>query len=81
MKVKKIINKCYELDNIRILDNFEKVIWEGYVMDLKRGYPFDMELYFILNSKVLHLRPTIIIMDNFERIVSLDIYIKKENKK
>lgn len=81
MKTKKIINKCHELENIRILDNYGKLIWQGYVLDLKRGYPLDCTSYFILNSKVLGLRPTKIKIDNIDQIVVLDIYIKRELKK
>lgn len=81
MKVKKIINKCHNFENIRISNQHGELIWQGYVLDLKRGYPFDMESYFIFNSKVLGLRPTKVKMDNNEQIIVLDIFIKKGDKK
>ena len=86
MKVKKIINKCHDYENIRVLNSVGKLIWQGYVLDLKRGYPFDMESYIILNSKVLGLRPTKMKMNYNEKMncteqIVLDIYIKKGDKK
>lgn len=80
MKVKKIINKCHNFENIRILNNIGSLIWQGYVLDLKRGYPMDYTSYLILNSRVLGLRPMKIKSDSHEEIV-LDIYIKKGDKK
>lgn len=78
MKVKKIINKCHNFENIRILNNIGKLIWQGYVIDLKRGYPLDHDSYFILNSKVLGLRPRKkLIKDSFDYDVFLDIYISE----
>ena len=81
MRVKKIINKCNYYENIKVLNDVGKLIWQGYVLDLKRRYHFDIESYFILNSRVLKLRPTKIKMDNHEHTVVLEIYIKKEHKK
>lgn len=76
MKVKKIINKFHNYENIRIFDHIGKLIWQGYVLDLKRGYPLDHDSYFILNSKVLGLRPRkILIKNSFDYNVFLDIYI------
>ena len=80
MKVKKIINKCNQYENIRILNHNGKLIWQGYVIDLKRGYPLDHDLYFIIKSKVLGLKPTVLgAGENIE--IMLDIFIKKEHKK
>lgn len=76
MKVKKIINKCHNYENIRVLNNVGKLIWQGYVLDLKRGYPLDHDSYSILNSKVLGLRARkILIKNSFDYDVFLDIYI------
>lgn len=60
----------------RSLNNVGKLIWQGNVLDLKRGYPFDHDLYFILNSKVLGLRVRKkLIKNSFDYDVFLDIYI------
>lgn len=80
MKVKKLINKCHNYENIRVLNYVGKLIWQGYVIDLKRGYPLDEDLDFILKSKVLALKPTIL-EPNGNIEIMLDIFIKKEHKK
>lgn len=82
MKVKKIINKCHIYENIRILNNIGKLIWQGYVIDLKSGYPLDPDPYIILNSKVLGLEVRKkLIKNSFDYDVFLDIYISMGDKK
>lgn len=80
MKVKKIINKCHNYENIRVLNNVGKLIWQGHVLDLKHSFPLDHDSYFILNSKVLGLKPRKILINSFDYEV-LDIYIQMGDKK
>lgn len=80
MKVKKIIKKCNQYQDIRILSQHDALIWQGYALDLIRGYPHNAEVYFISESEVLGIKTIIIKHDNCG-YSTLDIYIKIEDKK
>ena len=80
MKVKKIIKKCNQYQDIRILNQHDTLFWQGYALDLIRGYPNNREIYFIQESEVLGIKTIIIKSDNVG-ISTLDIYIKIEEKK
>lgn len=75
MKVKKIIKKLGEIQEVRIFSNDGYLLESKMAIGLLKQYPSNPYIFKLLNAKIVFIKPT-----RLTDIIVVDIYTDLENK-